>query len=99
MMKQYTKALRETVALSLCRHSETGGWVMEDYFIYSRGDTMVCQYIVTRKIKLLTKHEHDGDGFNISDEQVEINLAEPITCLESGCGAWQDGRCQYNARE
>ena len=34
MMKQYTKALRETVALSLCRHSESGGWVMEDYFAY-----------------------------------------------------------------
>lgn len=30
MMKQYVKALRETVALSLCRHSESGGWVMED---------------------------------------------------------------------
>jgi len=29
-----TKALRETVALSLCRHSELGGWVMEDYFAY-----------------------------------------------------------------
>ena len=28
------KALRETVALSLCRHSERGGWVMEDYFAY-----------------------------------------------------------------
>lgn len=29
-----TKALRATVALSLCRHSEPGGWVMEDYFAY-----------------------------------------------------------------
>nr|DAR81361.1 MAG TPA: hypothetical protein [Caudoviricetes sp.] len=25
------KALRATVALSLCRHSEPGGWVLEEY--------------------------------------------------------------------
>lgn len=60
---------------------------------------MICPYIVTKKIKLKTNHEYDSDGLNTSDEQVEIHMAEPIACLESGCGAWQDGHCLYNARE
>ena len=63
------------------------------------GGKMICPYIVTRKIKLQAKHEYDADGLNISDEQVEINMAEPIACLKSGCGARHDGRCRYNARE
>lgn len=60
---------------------------------------MICPYIVTRKIKLQVKHDYDADGQIISDEQVEINLAEPIACRKQDCGAWHNGRCQYNVRE
>lgn len=60
---------------------------------------MKCPYAVTCRMVSRTTFEYDEDGNQTSQQTVENNNAEFVTCLERECGAWRDGRCQYRGIE
>ena len=57
---------------------------------------MKCSYEVNRNVNQQTIYEHGDDGAITFQQVIERNTAEFVDCLEENCGAWRDGRCQYN---
>lgn len=57
---------------------------------------MKCPYAVSRHTVSQTVFEYDEDGKQTFQQTTEHNNAEFVDCLKEECGAWCDGRCQYN---
>lgn len=57
---------------------------------------MKCQYAVNRHLVQQTIYEYDDDGEMTFQQVIEQNAADFVDCLKDDCGAWRDGRCQYN---
>ncbi|MGM9669799.1 MAG: hypothetical protein ACI3VZ_08625 [Faecousia sp.] len=57
---------------------------------------MKCPYAVSRHTVSQTIFEYDEDGKQTFRQTTERNTAKFVDCLEGNCGAWRDGRCQYN---
>lgn len=60
---------------------------------------MKCPYAVDRHCVSQTKFEYDENGAETFRQTVEHNTATFVDCMKQECGAWQDGRCRYNAGE
>lgn len=43
-----------------------------------------------------TIYEYGDNGEMTFQQVIENNTAEFVDCLKDDCGAWRDGRCQYN---
>ena len=52
---------------------------------------MICPHNV-KKVCTVTQNSSDDDECN---EAVTITKYTMLECPEDGCGAWQDGRCNY----
>lgn len=57
---------------------------------------MKCPYAVNRHLVQQTIYEYDDDGEMTFRQVIEQNAADFVDCLKDDCGAWRDGRCQYN---
>ncbi len=57
---------------------------------------MKCPYAVNRHLVQQTIYEYDDDGEMTFQQVIEQNAADFVDCLKDDCGAWRDGRCQYN---
>ena len=57
---------------------------------------MKCPYAVNRNVNQQTIYEYGDNGEMTFQQVIENNTAEFVDCLEENCGAWRDGRCQYN---
>ena len=57
---------------------------------------MKCPYAVNRHLVQQTIYEYDDDGEMTFQSVIEQNAADFVDCLKDDCGAWRDGRCQYN---
>lgn len=57
---------------------------------------MKCPYAVNRHMVQQTIYEYDDDGEMTFQQVIEQNAADFVDCLKDDCGAWRDGRCQYN---
>ena len=57
---------------------------------------MECPYAVNRHNVSQTVFQYDGTGNQTFQQTIGHNTAEFVDCLEENCGAWRDGRCQYN---
>ena len=60
---------------------------------------MKCPYAVNRHRVTQTSIDYDEDGVEIGSQIVERNTAEFVNCLQENCGAWKNGRCEYNSGE
>lgn len=52
---------------------------------------MICPHNV-KKVCTVTQNSSDDVECN---EAVTVTKYEMLECPKEGCGAWQDGRCQY----
>ena len=52
---------------------------------------MICPHNV-KKVYTVTQNSSDDDECN---EAVTITKYTMLECPKEGCGAWQDGRCNY----
>lgn len=57
---------------------------------------MKCPYAVNRHNVSQTVFQYDESGNYTFQQTIDHNTAEFVDCLEENCGAWRDGRCQYN---
>lgn len=57
---------------------------------------MKCPYAVNRNLVQQTIYEYDDGGEMTFQQVIEQNAADFVDCLKDDCGAWRDGRCQYN---
>ena len=57
---------------------------------------MKCPYAVNRNVNQQTIYEYGDNGEMTFQQVIENNTAEVVDCLEGNCGAYRDGRCQYN---
>ena len=57
---------------------------------------MKCPYAVSRHTVSQTIFEYDDDGKQTFQQTTDHNTAEFVDCLKENCGAWRDGKCQYN---
>lgn len=57
---------------------------------------MKCPYAVNRNVNQQTIYEYGDNGEMTFQQVIENNTAEFVDCLEENCGAYRDGRCQYN---
>lgn len=60
---------------------------------------MKCPYAVNRHNVSQTAFQYDDDGVQTFQQTIEHNTAEFVDCLKDECGAWRDGRFQYNQVE
>lgn len=57
---------------------------------------MFCPYAVNRHLIQQTTYEYDESGNVTMNQVIEHNTAKFVKCQKEQCGAWHDGRCQYN---
>lgn len=57
---------------------------------------MKCPYAVDRHSTTQTTFEYDESGNLMFQQSIEHNSASFVDCLQENCGAWQNGKCQYN---
>lgn len=60
---------------------------------------MKCPYAVDRHCVTQTHFEYDENGAEAFRQTADHSTAIFMDCLQENCGAWQDGRCRYNAGE
>lgn len=46
------------------------------------------------KVTECIQQTHDENGFLV--QQMTITMRQLMECAKEECGAWQDGRCNYN---
>ena len=57
---------------------------------------MKCPYTVNIEQANQNTYEYDTDGHNIFHEHKLVEVKHFVKCLESDCGVWADGKCNYN---
>lgn len=57
---------------------------------------MFCPYTVNRHLIQQATYEYDESGNVTINQVIEHNTAEFFERQKDQCGAWHDGRCQYN---
>lgn len=56
---------------------------------------MKCPYAVNRHFVSQTTYDYNEEGVETFRQTIEDNTAEFVDCLQDGCAAWRDGRCEY----
>ena len=59
---------------------------------------MVCPYAVNREIVQQSTREYNTDSVETFYNLIENNTATMLPCKKEECGAWQEGKCCYNAK-
>jgi len=59
---------------------------------------VICPYAVNRKVVTQTRMTYDENGQQTSWMEAQQNTAEFVKCQKEECGAFQDGKCCYNAK-
>ena len=57
---------------------------------------MKCPYAVNRHTVSQTAFTYDESGNQTFQQTIENNTADFLDCLKEQCGAFRNGRCQYN---
>ena len=57
---------------------------------------MICPYnrMATKQV-IQTSYTLDDSGNTTMTDQVVVEHHTLMECPEEGCGAWQDGKCNY----
>lgn len=57
---------------------------------------MKCPYAVNRKVTTVTNNSFNENGYNVKSIDMQENIVTYLECQQENCGAWQNGRCNYN---
>ena len=58
---------------------------------------MKCPYTIHRKIISQIAFEYNTDSNVTIQTETINNVAIMVDCVQKDCGAWQNGKCCYNA--
>ena len=57
---------------------------------------MKCPYCVNTVQVVQTRNEFNESGCTTFSEEKSLLHRKFVSCLKEDCGAWQNGRCNYN---